>query len=249
MSKHLQNNEGGDAVINIKSISKAFSTRLVLRDLSLRIDKGDSVCLCGINGAGKSTLLRIAAGLLHPDSGSVRLCGYDIHKDPEKAKPKLGVISHKSMVYPALTVLENLRFFAELYGVNDCQSRVTELLDDVGLSSYRYDRADILSRGLLQRLSIARALVHRPAILLADEPFTGLDKDACEHLVAVLAGFVDNGGTVIMTTHDINFGLRCCRRMLVLDRSQLILDLPNTDMDTADFANDYLLYARKRSGN
>jgi len=233
-----------DIVINVKSVSKAFDTRNVLRDIAIDIGTGQAVLVCGINGAGKTTLLRIIAGLLQPDIGSVKLCGYNIRKDPEKAKSKFGMISHKSMVYPELTVLENLSFFATLYGVKDSDAYITKLLQDIGLFSYRYDTAGILSRGLLQRLAIARALVHRPVLLLADEPFTGLDAKACHHLINVLNEFTKNGGTIVMTTHDIDIGIRCCNRVVVLDKSNLIFDARTSDIDTAKFLKDYIGYAR-----
>jgi heme exporter protein A len=219
----------------------------VLRDIAIDIGKAQAVLICGINGAGKTTLLRIIAGLLQPDMGSVELCGYNIRKDPEKAKSQFGMISHKSMVYPELTVLENLSFFATLYGVKDSGTCITKLLQDVGLFSYRYDTASILSRGLLQRLAIARALVHRPALLLADEPFTGLDAKACHHLITVLNEFTNNSGTIVMTTHDIDIGLKCCNRVVVLDKSNLIFDAKTNDIDTARFLKDYISYARSES--
>ncbi len=236
-----------DMVINVKSVSKAFDTRAVLKDIAIDIGTAQAVLICGINGAGKTTLLRIIAGLLQPDLGSVELCGYNIRKDPEKAKSQFGMISHKSMVYPELTVLENLSFFATLYGVKDSDTYITQLLQDVGLFSYRYDTASILSRGLLQRLAIARALVHRPALLLADEPFTGLDAKACHHLITVLTEFTNNGGTIVMTTHDIDIGLQCCNRVVVLDKSNLIFDARTSDIDTARFLKDYISYARSET--
>ena len=232
-----------EMVINVKSVSKAFDTRAVLRDIAIDVGTAQAVLICGINGAGKTTLLRIIAGLLQPDQGSVEICGYNIRKNPEKAKSQFGMISHKSMVYPELTVLENLSFFATLYGVKDSETYITELLQDVGLSSYKYDTAGILSRGLLQRLAIARALVHRPALLLADEPFTGLDAEACHHLITVLTEFTNNGGTIVMTTHDIDIGLQCCNRVVVLDKSNLIFDAGTSDIDKARFLKDYISYA------
>jgi heme exporter protein A len=236
-----------EMVINVKSVSKAFDTRAVLRDIAIDIGTAQAVLICGINGAGKTTLLRIIAGLLQPDQGSVELCGYNIRKDPEKAKSQFGMISHKSMIYPELTVLENLSFFATLYGVKDSEAYITELLQDVGLYSYRYDTAGILSRGLLQRLAIARALVHRPVLLLADEPFTGLDAEACHHLIAVLTEFTNNGGTIVMTTHDIDIGLKCCNRVVVLDKSNLIFDARTSDIDKARFSKNYISYARSET--
>ena len=236
-----------DMVINVKSVSKAFDTRNVLRDIAIDIGTGQAVLICGINGAGKTTLLRIIAGLLQPDIGSVKLCGYNIQKDPEKAKSQFGMISHQSMVYPELTVLENLSFFATLYGVKDGDAFITKLLQDVGLFSYRYDTASILSRGLLQRLAIARAMVHEPTLLLADEPFTGLDAKACHHLITVLTEFTNNGGTIVMTTHDIDLGLQCCNRVVVLDKSNLIFDARTSDIDTERFLKDYISYARSET--
>ena len=175
-----------DQVVNITSVSKAFVSKRVLRQINLSITPSQSVCLCGINGAGKSTLFRIIAGLLQPDEGFVKINGYDIAKEPEKSKVHLGVISHKSMVYSDLTVFENIHFFATLYGANNSTDRLNKLLKEIGLYSRRYDKVNILSRGLLQRLAIVRALVHEPLILLADEPFTGLDVKASRHLISAL---------------------------------------------------------------
>ncbi|MHC4397475.1 MAG: heme ABC exporter ATP-binding protein CcmA [Planctomycetota bacterium] len=244
MGETRQENKAASAVISIGGVSKAFSTRSVLKNIDLEISGAHSVCLCGVNGVGKSTLLRIITGLLQPDKGVVRICGYNVGRDPEKAKSQLGVISHKSMVYPNLTAIENLSFFADLYGVKDSTTRIDKLLHDVGLFSYRFDRAGTLSRGLLQRLAIARALVHRPSVLLADEPFTGLDGEACKHLISVLSDFVNNDGTILMTTHDTKVGLKCCDRVLVLDKSSLIFDALTADIDTDSFVQDYLSYAR-----
>lgn len=247
MSEEQQKDGNSDVVIEIKSVSKAFAARAVLKDIDLNIFRSQSVCLCGINGVGKSTLLRIIAGLLHADAGSVRLNGYCVKDNPEKTKPQLGVISHKSMIYPDLTVSENLSFFAKLYGVKNVGDHTDELLKDVGLYSYRYDKAAILSRGLLQRLAIARALVHKPQVLLADEPFTGLDAEASKYLVNVFADFTAAAGTIIMTTHDTFTGLQCCDRAVVLDKRSLIFDAPKCQIDTNAFAKDYLSYARSRN--
>jgi heme exporter protein A len=247
MGEQKQENRIKNAIINMRGVTKAFSTRLVLNKIDLEIAGAHSVFLCGVNGVGKSTLLRIVAGLLYPDKGTVQICGHNIGKDPEKAKPQLGVISHKSMVYPNLTAIENLSFFANLYGVKDSTARIDKLLHDVGLFSYRYDRAGTLSRGLLQRLAIARALVHHPSVLLADEPFTGLDREACQHLISVLSDFTNNAGTILMTTHDVNIGLKCCDRVLVLDKSSLIFDAMKSDIDADSFAHDYLSYARENN--
>jgi heme exporter protein A len=233
--------------LNVCSVSKTFVARPVLRDVGLAVPRGQAVCLCGVNGAGKSTLLRIVAGLLHADRGTAAIHGFDIRKQAEAAKRKLGVVSHASMVYPELTVGENLNFAARLYGLPDRTSRIEELLTATELAPYRHDRAAILSRGLLQRLAIARALLHRPVVLLADEPFTGLDSGATERLLAIFDRFVRDGGAMLMTTHDTRLGLRCCRRVVVLDKGVLVLDAMTDEIDPDRFCADYLSYARSMS--
>jgi len=240
-------NNNSENTIAVSSVRKAFASRLVLDNIDISIDKGQSLCLCGSNGAGKSTLLRIITGLLEPDHGSIEICGNDLRKNQEKAKMSLGVILHKSMVYSDLTVLENLLFFADLYGVKDKTSRVKELLKDVGLKQYRYDKVNILSRGLLQRLAIARALVNKPAVLIMDEPFTGLDTESSKHLIDILTDFIDNDGTIVMTTHDIKVGVSFCNRVAVLDKQKIIFDSPVREIDTESFSQDYLSYARSKS--
>lgn len=235
-----------DGIVELKSVSKNFRARRVLDKVSFTVNPGQTVFLCGVNGAGKTTLLKIISGLLSPDLGSVELCGVSLKSDPEKARSNLGVISHKSMLYPDLNVSENLSFFADLYGVRDSKSRIKELLAEAGLTSYRHDKVNILSRGLLQRLAIARALIHSPSILLADEPFTGLDRNSCVHLKETLSRFVEKGGTVIMTTHETHLGLLCSDRVLLLDGMHIRLDKMTADIDTEAFVDDYLSYAKDK---
>jgi heme exporter protein A len=247
MDNGQNNNASDEQVITISSVSKAFGSRLVLKNIELRITRGQGVCICGINGAGKSTLLRIISGLLRPSRGTVSLCGIDVGENPEQSRTQLGVISHKSMLYPDLTLSENLLFIARLYGVKGRHDRVRELLNDVGLWSFRYDKASVLSRGMLQRLAIARAIVHRPAVLLADEPFTGLDTKSCRHLIEVLGKFRRQGGTLVMTSHDTRLALECCGRVAVLDEHSFIFDALSSQIDSELFVEDYLSYAKERA--
>jgi heme exporter protein A len=236
-----------DTALSIRSVSKAFTARPVLKGVDFALRRGQTACLYGINGAGKSTLLRIAAGLLRPDAGSVLVEGSDMRAHAEEAKRCLGLISHASMVYAELTVLENLRFAADLHGVPDPAARIEELLAESELGAFRHDRAGILSRGLLQRLAIARALVHEPVVLLADEPFTGLDVQASEQLIHIFEEFARRGGAILMTTHDTRLGLRCADRVAVLDRGTILLDKAKDEIDLERFAADYLSYARSRN--
>ena len=240
----MTENKLTEAALSVRAVSKTFVTKPVLRGIDLVVPAGAAVCLCGINGAGKSTLLRVIAGLLRPNGGSIAIQGHEIDREPQKSRRLLGMISHASMAYPELTVRENLIFAARLYGVDRRAERIEEMLTGTGLTSYRHDRAGILSRGLLQRLAIARALLHRPAVLLADEPFTGLDAGATEDVCTIFDRFIADGGTILMTTHDLRLGLRCCRRVAVLDRGVLVLDAGKEEIDAQRFLDDYLSYAR-----
>ena len=149
------------------------------------------------------------------------------------------------MVYPHLTVEENLRFFGRLYSVGDGKTRTQELMDETGLASHRHKPAAVLSRGIMQRLAIARALIHRPAVLLADEPFTALDGEAAKYLIETLHNFKSGGGSIVMTTHNIDFALRCCEQVAVLDDKKIIFSTEVSQINTAEFGRDYLSYARK----
>ena len=247
MHSKTENADPAADAVELRSVTKRFGARDVLAGVDLLVRQGSATCICGVNGAGKTTLLRIIAGLLRPEQGTVKICGYDISAEAEKTKSMLGFISHKSMLYPELTTFENLSFFARLYGIKDHQRSVRRLLDELGLGTYACDRVGVLSRGMLQRLSIARAIVHGPAVLLADEPFTGLDLEASRHLVDVLAGFGANGGTVVMTSHDTFTALKCCDRVVVLDGSRFIFDEATSRIDADAFAKDYLSYARRNN--
>jgi heme exporter protein A len=178
-----------EPVIVARGLSRRFAYRPVLADVSLAVHRGEALLLVGPNGAGKTTLLRVLAGLLRPTSGQV-----------ERRAP-IGMVAHDPMLYPALTARENLRFFARLHGVDG--ARVAVLLEQVGLTHRAHDRVGTFSRGMLQRIAIARALVHEPALLLFDEPLSGLDDAASRALVAVLAELRARGTAMILVSHQL----------------------------------------------
>ena len=184
-----------------------------LLDLNLELEAGERLLLLGPNGAGKSTFIRVFAGLMHATTGDALVLG----KPPRSARQLLGVVSHATFLYDELTALENLRFYAELYGVGDARQRSTILLELVGLADLANERVGRLSRGQQQRVTIARALLHDPPVLLLDEPDTGLDVAAFGLLEELIRYH-----TVVMTTHDLTHGLRLGTRVGVLSKGRLV---------------------------
>jgi len=174
-------------MIELHQLTKAFGSKVALRGIDLRVAAGESLVIFGPNGAGKTTLIRILSSLSRPTGGSVRIGGLDLRTHADGIRRHLGVVSHAPLLYDSLTAEENLRFFGRLYSLADPEPRITALLERVGLAGRRGDLVRTFSRGMIQRLAIARALLHDPAVLLLDEPDTGLDPQAAEMLHGLLA--------------------------------------------------------------
>lgn len=187
------------ALLELVDVWKRFSEDgpWVLRGVTLTLTHGTACAVVGGNGSGKTTLLRVAAGLTHPSRGRVAVAGLD-PRDP-RARAFMGVVLHHSLLYDQLTVAENLQFYARLYGVEGYDPRADEVVEALGLKAYLQSRASELSFGWRRRADIARALLHRPRILLLDEPFTGLDPSGVEALRGVLEGHVARGGSLVAT--------------------------------------------------
>ncbi|CCF82695.1 heme ABC exporter ATP-binding protein CcmA [Nitrolancea hollandica] len=217
-------------------ITKRFGNRPVLRAIDLRIEPGERVVLFGSNGAGKTTLLRILATLSRATKGTLLIDGLAVDRNAQTARRRIGVVAHQPYLYDDLTAEENLRFFAKMYDVAEQQARIGEVLDLVGLAGRRGDRVRTFSRGMQQRLALARAIVHRPALLLFDEPDTGLDRSGIGVLERILEEQASASGSVLMTTHDLEFGLRSVDRVLLLDGGRLVLDVPAESIDADEIA-------------
>jgi heme exporter protein A len=211
-------------------LAKSFGPTTALRGVDLRVGWDERVALLGGNGAGKTTLLRLAAGLLRPTTGELRLAGLPIAREGSAARRLVGFVGHQSLLYPDLTVEENLAFFARLYGVADAGRRVESLLDRLGVAARRRDRARALSRGLQQRVALARALLHDPPILLLDEPETGLDVPGRELLAEVVGA---PGRTVLLSTHDRDLARRVAARAVVLAGGRVAEDVPTSTLGAA----------------
>ncbi|MEO5799474.1 MAG: heme ABC exporter ATP-binding protein CcmA [Gemmatimonadales bacterium] len=215
-------------LVAVRGVERRFGRIVALAKVSLEIEAGEVVLLLGPNGAGKSTLLRCIAGLARPLRGSVRVAGRDVHADPA-ARAQLGFLSHQAFVYDDLTARENLRFAAALYGLDGIEHRVQDALDGVGLTRGADTTVGGFSRGMLQRLSIARATIHQPPLLLLDEPFTGLDAASANDLRHRIAAERSAGRGVICVTHEPGEAWLPATRVVVLVAGKVVLDIPRPD--------------------
>ena len=190
-------------MIEVRKLVKRFGLKAVLRGVDFHVERGEFVALLGPNGAGKTTFLRILSSLARPSLGEVSLAGYRLPQQAAQVRAHLGVVSHMPLLYGDLTAEENLHFYARMYGIPDAGSRITEMLEMVGLENRRRDLVRTFSRGMQQRLAIGRAVLHKPDVILFDEPYTGLDQDASSMLDEVLRSVAAQGHTVVMTSHDL----------------------------------------------
>jgi heme exporter protein A len=211
-------------IIEALSLERRFGHVVALRSVSVTIGAGEVVLLAGPNGAGKSTLLRCLAGLARPTRGSVRISGAALRGNPV-ARSAVGFLSHQTLLYDDLTARENLRFAATLHGLDSVEQRVMDALNAAGLTQRADVRAGALSHGTRQRLSIARATLHAPLVLLLDEPFSGLDATAAEQLRGRIAAEATQGRAVVCVTHQPDDLWPIATRIVVLDRGALVLDI------------------------
>lgn len=230
------------SLIEVKGLQKVFGRHRVLRGIDLDIPAGARVALFGPNGAGKTTLLRILATLARPSAGKVRVAGVEITANPEGIRQHLGMVSHAPLLYDDLSAAENLAFYARLYGMTNPEPRIQELLERVGLWHRRKDLVRTFSRGMVQRMAIARALLHNPAILLLDEPDTGLDPQAAEMMTDLLRDLGGSAATILMTTHHLERGLELADRILILSGGVLVFDAPASSLTYADLRPLYDRY-------
>jgi len=202
-------------MLRAEALFRAFGPIVALDGVSFDLEAGESLAVFGPNGAGKSTLLRTLAGLLRPQRGAVYLDGERYDGRQATQRRKIGWISHQSLLYDTLSALENLTFVGRLHGVTAPEAAARAALERVGLGGRLHAAVRTLSRGMVQRTAIARALLHAPSILLLDEPFTGLDVDAARQLRELLAAELRGGHTVVLVTHNVDEGLELASRVAV----------------------------------
>jgi heme exporter protein A len=213
-----------DRVLEVRGVSKYFGDFAALREVSLRASPRDAVLVYGPNGAGKTTLLRMLAGLSRPSRGDVLFGGASVLREPARAKRAIGFVSHATFLYSDLTARENLHLFGKLFAIDNLGPRIETMLETFSLQDHSRKPVRELSRGLQQRLTLARAFLHQPQWLILDEPFTGLDAAASEHLENLLRGLHDEGKGLIFSTHQFSQGVSIGLRLIMLERGRVRYD-------------------------
>ena len=204
--------------IQIRGLSKRFGRTRVLRRLDLDVPWGQVLTVLGPNGSGKTTLIRTIATLARPDEGEVRVAGHDVAKLGHRVRHLIGVVTHEPLLYDELTGYENLRFAGRMFGLDRLDERIDRAARRLGMEANLHQRAGTLSHGMRKRLSIARALLHNPPVLLMDEPDSGLDQEALAMLDAVIRDGTRSSRTVLMTTHNLERGVALGHRLAILGR-------------------------------
>ncbi|MFP5110266.1 ABC transporter ATP-binding protein [Neobacillus sp. C211] len=211
-------------MIEIKKLTKLAYNKLILRGVDLSIKKGETVAILGPNGAGKSTLLKVLATLIKPTSGSIWVNNMDLKKNHIEIKKIMGYLPHSSLLYDHYSPLENIVLFGNIYGVKNVEQRAIALVKEVGLSFFLNEPVKNFSRGMIQRIAIARAIVHEPEILLLDEPHTGLDQGAITILNNVILSMKAKGTTTLMVTHDFKQAAEICDRIIIVKNGKIVDD-------------------------
>lgn len=225
-------------LVRATGLVKRFGERAAVDRVDVALDAGECLAVLGPNGAGKSTLLRMIATLLRPDAGAVAVCGHELPAGAGRARASIGYLGHDPLVYLDLTARQNLELYADLYGLDRARERVDEALAGVGLLARSFDPVRTFSRGMAQRLGIARALLHEPSLLLLDEPYAGLDAAGTRLLDAVL-GDLGPGRGAVMITHEVERGVELAGRVLVLRAGRPVLSEPLAGVAPPAFRRRY----------
>lgn len=230
--------ETTELALEVRDLSRTFGARKALDGVTFDLPKGAFLSIFGPNGAGKTTMLKVLSTLTNPSKGSAKVMGLDVVADSVKLREQIGFISHNPLLYPDLTAEENLEFFADLYCIPDAAARIEELLTAVELEHRRLDAVRTFSRGMTQRLSIARALLARPDVIFLDEPYSGLDPHAMDILDNLVAQIRDQH-TFVMISHDLAKGLELCSHALILAKGRVVLFEEKEAIDTEAFSATY----------
>ena len=232
-------------MLEARGLTKRYGANVALDHVDLDVASGESLAVFGPNGAGKTTLTRILATHLRATEGTLRIAGRDPRRFDRETRSMIGLISHQTFLYDDLSARENLVFFGRLYGALRIGERVDALLESFGLTDRADDPVRTYSRGMQQRLSVARALVHDPSVVFLDEPFTGLDPHAAMALNETLARLRGQGRTLVVTTHDLARGIALSDRFVILVRGRIAARGACTTVDPLRFEKDYFAAIRR----
>ncbi|MFR4995801.1 MAG: ATP-binding cassette domain-containing protein [Clostridium paraputrificum] len=232
------------AIIEIKNVTKRFNDKLVLDNISYEVNKGEIFGFIGPNGAGKSTLINIMTSLLVPDSGSVKICGYDIVKESLKAKENIGYVPQDIALLEELSAYDNLEFFGALYGLKGklLKERIKEALEVTGLEDKRKQKVKKFSGGMKRRLNIATAIMHHPKVLIMDEPTVGVDPQSRNHIFTFTKKICKEWGTtVIYTSHYMEEVEELCERVFIIDLGKEIAYGNKEEIKSSVFPNNKVI--------
>lgn len=227
-------------LISLKQAVKRYGYMQALKKVDLDIYQGSSVTIFGPNGAGKSTLLKVLSMQSRLSSGELLYNGTPYKKISDDFRHKFGVISHQLYLYSSLSAYENLKFYGNLYGIANPEKKGEELLKQLDLYKRKDDLLHTFSRGMLQRVSIARALIHNPEIIFLDEPYTGLDSFAAQKLSTIIKQQIEENKTVIMVTHDIETGFFQADNLLIMDKGKIVYNKQKSSINIDDFRKEYM---------
>lgn len=227
-------------MLELRNMTKLLGDKLVLRNITLTLEKGEILAVIGPNGAGKSTFFKCTVGLLQPTSGEIFLDGNPVKKNSGEVKQRIGFLGHESFLYNTLSPLENLKFYGKLYKVKDLDRKANDLLKEVGLYLFRDMPIRSFSRGMMQRLAIARVLLPDPEILMLDEPHTGLDQEAVALLNKIIKNKQESGTSILIISHDFEQVHALADRVAVLRKGKIISTMPlSPEIDLAEMKQWY----------
>jgi heme exporter protein A len=229
----------GPLAIEVRGLTKTYGPQVVLRNLDLDLPWGDFLIVFGPNGSGKTTLIKVLATITSPAEGEVRVAGFDLKRNPTAIRRNIGLVTHQPLLYGDLTALENLKFHGRMFAVTHLDERIEKAAGLMGLGPYLGRKVSILSHGMQKRLSLARAILHDPPILLLDEPETGLDQEALEMLGQVMGAGERGRRTVLMATHSLERGLALGNRVAILAGGKIAFHEERALVDEAMFKGTY----------
>ncbi|ASZ60567.1 MULTISPECIES: linearmycin resistance ATP-binding protein LnrL [Bacillus] len=219
-------------MLQAENIKKAYGKKTIVKGISFSLKKGESFGLLGPNGAGKSTTISMISGLVPHDSGNITVGGYVIGKETAKAKQKIGIVPQEIALYPTLTAHENLMFWGKMYGLThgEAKKRSAEVLEYVGLTERAKDKIETFSGGMKRRINIGAALMHKPELLIMDEPTVGIDPQSRNHILETVKQLNETGMTVIYTSHYMEEVEFLCDRIGIIDQGEMIAIGTKTDL-------------------